>query len=939
MTLYTDVKNHVGICEYIEIQTQSTLTKTGSTFRVNPCLLCGHRDCFTIYPESNSFKCFSCDKAGNVITLERLLNGHDSNFSAAKSLVQKFGLDGKIERSVPSRTTTKATTKKGKPKSPESLPPERGREVRQVVADWYHQQFLNSSEALRYQTEIRGHSLETLKRFKIGYSGKNDLIVFIKKLDGYEINDLIGIGLVKKYRGQLRPTIPRGFYVYPHFIKDMIGNSTIKKHKAKKHELFQIQKKYADPEWLGLGQDALGADNIIIVEGENDFLSVSGKAQYENVFATIGNFNSSNILKKIEKVATGKTFYLVFDNDPAGRKYTERYAPVIRKGGGRPLVVDIPKGCNDIDDYLRRSKSPKADFEKLLSTAKEPVKSTSQEKSSGETDPEEVPSVPIPKSINVIGEDESGSIVMESIPNRKIYSIRLRDLTYDQLVQVGGRHFSNTFYRSEKRKLPGQSFSFLSLREKIIREAAKIQLGHIRWIGQGIHSLDSGKAILVNGGRAYLWDNQKLDPFIKPRIGLKLIQKETGRHWIDEKRLKQVLIEMNVEKATRIQAELINLFQQWGFQGQFDEKLLTGWFLAQIIQTFWQWRVHMWITGPQSSGKSLLLECLSILGGRLSLKLEGQSQTEAGLRQSLGSNAFLAIIDEAERSNKSREAVIHLLRSGRGGIVAKGSSTQKATFFEFKHMVCLASIEMGLDRAAEISRFFVLDMEKDNTRRPVLPGVEDVDRLRSGIFGYALWSAKQAQKLVRKKVQYKGVDNRLIDSFRIPASMLAVAHGNPDEKFIDYLELFLADWSRRRSDEVEEDEAQLLNAILTSTVRTSVSDEAIDLAGSYRSHYDERGIFQLLQAEISNNGSGPGIYAATLAANGVKLCSDGIFVHCPTIERKLLKDTKWRGFGVAGVLKRLPGVERVQRRLIESVQTKGLLIPRNVCFPDEDIPF
>ena len=106
---------------------------------------------------------------------------------------------------------------------------------------------------------------------------------------------------------------------------------------------YQIKKKYAGQGWLCFNQDALAEEGpIVICEGENDCLSVVGKARKPNVIGTIGNFNSPAILDYLRKHSQGRTFYLAFDKDAAGAKYTARYAQAINDGRGQARVIEIP---------------------------------------------------------------------------------------------------------------------------------------------------------------------------------------------------------------------------------------------------------------------------------------------------------------------------------------------------------------------------------------------------------------------------------------------------------------------------------------------------------------------------------------------------------------------------------------------------------------------
>jgi len=90
-TLYEAVKTQISIRQFLENHPDRQIKRIGNKMlRVNPCPLCLHRDCFTIFEESLSFKCFSCEKSGDIICLEKYIKGFGSNFEAASSLRKTF---------------------------------------------------------------------------------------------------------------------------------------------------------------------------------------------------------------------------------------------------------------------------------------------------------------------------------------------------------------------------------------------------------------------------------------------------------------------------------------------------------------------------------------------------------------------------------------------------------------------------------------------------------------------------------------------------------------------------------------------------------------------------------------------------------------------------------------------------------------------------------
>ena len=90
-TLYEAVKAQISIRQFLANHPDRQIKRIGNKIlRVNPCPLCLHKECFTIYEESKSFKCFSCEKSGDVISLEKQIKGFGSNFEAASSLQRTF---------------------------------------------------------------------------------------------------------------------------------------------------------------------------------------------------------------------------------------------------------------------------------------------------------------------------------------------------------------------------------------------------------------------------------------------------------------------------------------------------------------------------------------------------------------------------------------------------------------------------------------------------------------------------------------------------------------------------------------------------------------------------------------------------------------------------------------------------------------------------------
>lgn len=654
--IFKTVKANVEIVTYIEAEVGQQAKKVGSdTYRISPCPLCGHNDCFTLYPKDNSWHCFSCDRSGTVIDFELHHKGLKEPLEAARSVARKRGI-ALDQQSVPpqsKKSKSKAThTPNSKSKARPGIDNDRANALRQLVAAFYHEQLLNDSKALEYQTKERGHSLEVLKTFRVGYAGRESIIKYARK-KGYKVEDLIGVGLARKWGRGYSATIPQGAFIYPQEVNGNIAYFSIKVFHGKKP--FQVKKQYAGQGWLCWNQDVLGKSigPIIICEGENDLLSLVGKAKQPDVICTIGNFNVSNILSFLQKNSKGRSFYLCFDRDEAGQKYTEKYAAAILAGGSQVRVIEIPEPHKDIDEFLCASEDPWGDFKRLMEEAKVIEKAAQVQGGEAGSDLYDF------DAFKVEGESRDGKLVFGSRVNRKIYIVTLREFSLDQLCQIGGEQVSQRVALRDAR--PGQVL-FRALKKRLIVQASRTQLGELQWVGQGVSLLRDNSLLIVNGEEVYVWDGMRFKSYESSLIEGKLIERNSGRRWINFEAVKKKVMSMTKSQAFEIIKEAHELFEQWGFSSGWDTALVTGFMFAQMVQTAWNWRPHLWISGPQASGKTLLLEFLEAIGGNLSMRREGQTLTEAGIRQDIGNDFPLCYIDEAEMPIPVKSAT-HSMRS------------------------------------------------------------------------------------------------------------------------------------------------------------------------------------------------------------------------------------------------------------------------------------
>ncbi|MBP7766708.1 MAG: toprim domain-containing protein [Syntrophaceae bacterium] len=342
---FATIKNSLNMADLIGQEfPNGKILKAGRTLRCNPCPFCGHNDCFSFI--SNHYYCFSCDAQGDQVDLiSRLRNL--AIHEAAAYCANIIGVSSSAHRSKPLGSVNDIHRKRLSA-TPALSPAKRDElcRLRNIAADFYHAQLVKNKSALAYQTGERGHSVIILEGCRVGYTA-GSLIAHAKSL-GIDPRELLNIGLARHVNGALREYIPRDCFVYPHYSAGKVLFFTFK-DPTKQHK-FQIPKRremqngevlyFADPGWVCFEQDSLAHDGCWLVEGENDRLSLLDAGE-THVAATIGNFCTPEVTAWLAENARDRTYFLAFDNDGAGEKYTQHYSHIILSAGGFAKIVTL----------------------------------------------------------------------------------------------------------------------------------------------------------------------------------------------------------------------------------------------------------------------------------------------------------------------------------------------------------------------------------------------------------------------------------------------------------------------------------------------------------------------------------------------------------------------------------------------------------------------
>lgn len=373
--------------------------------------------------------------------------------------------------------------------------------------------------------------------------------------------------------------------------------------------------------------------------------------------------------------------------------------------------------------------------------------------------------------------------------------------------------------------------------------------------------------------------------------------------------------------------------------------LLAGWVTLAPICGALRWRPHLWLSGPAGSGKSHLFERFcGVLLADMARVFVG-SVTEAGIRQTLRSDALPVLIDEAEsneREDQQRiQAILALARvasSESRAAIVKGSPAGEVARYSVRSMFLLSSIATGLKQGADRRRFAPLNLRNPSElpqqqREAHWQALDrDLEQLITPNF---------ANRLIARTVELIPVIRRSITV----CSRVAAAHFDSQALGDQYGTLLAgawslqasrvpsaaevqslidgADWSSYRESTEIPDERRCLNRILQHQLRVE-SEERSAVT---------RTVLELVELVSSAMPSPmepvrPADAADLLARHGLRV-RDGELLISNSAEAigRMLADTAWvTNWGA--ILSRLPGASR---SLL--VHFRGLGSSRAVALP------
>jgi DNA primase len=340
--------------DLVEIVSEHTrLKRSGKTFR-GPCPLHGGEGPnFSVDPQKNVFKCFTCGEAGDIFSFPMKHLGMDF-LESVRFVAERAGV----------------VIPEARERRPEDDPHRRLYEVNDFAAEWFRRRLWDEREGKRAREylESRGIGREAAERFGLGWAPE-EWTAFgdAARKQGIGNDLLLPLGLVKepKKTGAEPYDVFRGRIIFP--IEDLGGRVVAFGGRILGRAEEHTPKYLNSPETpvyrkgdvlygLGWSRGAIRkAEAVLVVEGYMDYVSLATHG-VENAIAPLGTAMTEEQAALVSRYAPRAI--LLYDSDKAGLKATFRSGDELLRAGVEVLVATLPEG--EDPDSLVRAKGAEA---------------------------------------------------------------------------------------------------------------------------------------------------------------------------------------------------------------------------------------------------------------------------------------------------------------------------------------------------------------------------------------------------------------------------------------------------------------------------------------------------------------------------------------------------------------------------------------------------
>ena len=300
-----------------------------------------HSPSFSVHPDKQIYKCFSCGESGNVITFVQKYNGVSFE-EALKILADRVGI--KLDIKSPKKVNSSY---------------QKFYEINDTVNKYFKNNLVSSDgkEAIKYLND-RHIDKDIINEFNIGLATSNKLNSILEKK--YDVKDLISIDVVKEINGRIYDTFQNRI-IFPiidednnviafsgrKYLKEDIEDKTLSKYSNSKETII-FRKSGVFYNINNSLHEIKKSKEIVITEGFMDTIRMSSIG-YKNVVALMGTAFTKEHLDKIIKYKCKVVLNL--DQDDPGKSATITIGDLLIKNNIETSVI-VFDDYKDSDEYI-----------------------------------------------------------------------------------------------------------------------------------------------------------------------------------------------------------------------------------------------------------------------------------------------------------------------------------------------------------------------------------------------------------------------------------------------------------------------------------------------------------------------------------------------------------------------------------------------------------
>lgn len=347
MSNLQEAKSRINLLDYIQSHSQGKMEKLGSgTYRINPCPVCGGKDHFTIYSNSNSYSSFNdCCNGGTIIDYLQEVENY-SEEEAYKKTYELAGMEYTRTNNISNTTQTRTNniSNKGDKKAmneEEKKEAEKQEYIKNqkkaFILNGIAKQTAEDKEKVYEYIEARGISRQTADRFNLFLSS-----------DVYEDKNRQPRVVIPVYHNN-EPISYVARAILPVEAKEKALNSAGAQTPLNIDYILQEPPK--------------DNNKIYICEGWADTLSFEDIQQHSIALHSTSNINKlMDFISKNKKTASKYVYVFSLDNDKAGIKATEKAVKIIEEMNEKEQndsfkieydVLKLPKEYKDINEWYK----------------------------------------------------------------------------------------------------------------------------------------------------------------------------------------------------------------------------------------------------------------------------------------------------------------------------------------------------------------------------------------------------------------------------------------------------------------------------------------------------------------------------------------------------------------------------------------------------------